>query len=353
MSDSARSSEEPNEVACSWNPVEVGPRVDPESVGSRTGSTRSWEAGSRDGFKMAACLPFRKEGRADVCRRICENLRHNLDGLRHDEKETFVRETQALYLSVLDAAVHGPARVSTPEAATILGVSRHSVRRVKTFRMIQVNRTRKGSKERRVLTQKKWTHKGNGSEDDVASQPAWRLDATTTPRRSRPWWTRSLKDQFTLFATFGSRGHDGRHITLSQSDKWMKQAGVVDGRTLTTTDTGILFRKMSPNHVWMTFGEWHAFVQRLADDKDVDEDAFREALVLCGPPTGCHTTDPDQDGLLDRLTDVHLYGGTHRRRFDAAGRGRGLLGRRDAADVLSLHRAAPSPEGLLPVSPKG
>ena len=34
-----------------------------------------------------------------------------------------MRETQALYLSIIDAAVHGPERVSTPDVADILGIS--------------------------------------------------------------------------------------------------------------------------------------------------------------------------------------------------------------------------------------
>ena len=61
--------------------------------------------------------------------------------------------------------------------------------------------------------------------------------------------------------------------------------------------------------------------------------------------------DIDNDGLLTRLTNVNLYGGTHRRRFDSEGRGLGISGRRDANDLLSLRKVSPSPEGLLASSP--
>ncbi len=54
-----------------------------------------------------------------------------------------------------------------------------------------------------------------------------------------------LKEQFVTFSQFGDRNSDGKHITLSRSDKWLKQAGVVDDEFVTTTDTAILFRKMS------------------------------------------------------------------------------------------------------------
>ena len=52
-----------------------------------------------------------------------------------------------------------------------------------------------------------------------------------------------FKDQFKAFSKFGDTKSDGKHITLSQSDKWMKQAKVIDGKKVTTTDTGIYFKK--------------------------------------------------------------------------------------------------------------
>lgn len=53
----------------------------------------------------------------------------------------------------------------------------------------------------------------------------------------------SFKAQFKAFSKFGDTKSDGRYITLTQSDKWMKQAKVVDGKKITTTDTGIYFKK--------------------------------------------------------------------------------------------------------------
>ena len=55
----------------------------------------------------------------------------------------------------------------------------------------------------------------------------------------------ALKDQFEAFAKFGDKAADGKTIKLSQSDKWFKQAKVIDGKKVTTTDTGIAFRKIS------------------------------------------------------------------------------------------------------------
>ena len=55
----------------------------------------------------------------------------------------------------------------------------------------------------------------------------------------------ALKEQFEAFSKFGDKSADGKTIKLSQSDKWFKQAKVIDGKKITTTDTGIAFRKIS------------------------------------------------------------------------------------------------------------
>ena len=53
----------------------------------------------------------------------------------------------------------------------------------------------------------------------------------------------NLREQFKAFSKFGDTKSDGRLLTLSQSDKWMKQAKVVDNKTISTTDTAITFKK--------------------------------------------------------------------------------------------------------------
>ena len=54
-----------------------------------------------------------------------------------------------------------------------------------------------------------------------------------------------LKAQFEAFAKFGDKAADGKTIKLSQSDKWFKQAKVIEPKKMSTTDTGIAFRKIS------------------------------------------------------------------------------------------------------------
>ena len=41
---------------------------------------------------------------------------------------------------------------------------------------------------------------------------------------------------------FGGSETQGQVITLTQSDKWLRQAGVLDTWTITTIDTALAFR---------------------------------------------------------------------------------------------------------------
>jgi len=54
----------------------------------------------------------------------------------------------------------------------------------------------------------------------------------------------NIKDQFAAFSKFGDATSDGKQISLSNADKWMKQAKVIDGKKITTTDTSIAFKKL-------------------------------------------------------------------------------------------------------------
>ena len=51
----------------------------------------------------------------------------------------------------------------------------------------------------------------------------------------------------------------------SQSDKWLKQSEVIDGRVITTTDSAILWRRMSKSHIWMNLHEWLSYIEQLAE----------------------------------------------------------------------------------------
>jgi len=137
----------------------------------------------------------------------------------------------------------------------------------------------------------------------------------------------ALKEQFEAFSKFGDKSADGKTIKLSQSDKWFKQAKVIDGKKVTTTDTGIAFRKISKNSPKISFTDWNKYLDEIAKTKSQDSNELRGKLIECGKPGFTGATSVAKSSALDRLTDTSRYGGTHRQRFDSEGKGRGKDGR--------------------------
>ncbi|OXU19725.1 hypothetical protein TSAR_004953, partial [Trichomalopsis sarcophagae] len=94
--------------------------------------------------------------------------------------------------------------------------------------------------------------------------------------------TGSFIASFKAFSKFGDTKSDGKHITLSQSDKWMKQAKVIDGKKITTTDTGIYFKKQKS--MKLSLEQYKAFLDELAKSKKVELAEIKSKMANCGPP---------------------------------------------------------------------
>lgn len=90
-----------------------------------------------------------------------------------------------------------------------------------------------------------------------------------------------LKECFKAFSKFGDTKSDGKLITLSQSDKWMKQAKVFD-KTITTTDSAIHFKKLKSLKVG--YADYNKFLEDLATTKKVDLAVIKEKMASCGLP---------------------------------------------------------------------
>jgi len=91
----------------------------------------------------------------------------------------------------------------------------------------------------------------------------------------------SFSDQFKAFSKFGDCKSDGKLITLSQSDKWMKQAKVID-KKITTTDTGIHFKKFKAMKI--SLSDYNKFLEDLAKTKKVELSEIKQKLAGCGAP---------------------------------------------------------------------
>lgn len=161
----------------------------------------------------------------------------------------------------------------------------------------------------------------------------------------------TFKDQFKAFSKFGDIKSDGKHITLSQSDKWMKQAKVID-KKITTTDTAIHFKKLKSLKVTVT--DYNKFLEDLAITKKVDLEEIKSKMANCGAPGIIQRTvnsifrflyvslfqflikpqfQPGKAAAtVNRLTDASKYTGSHKERFDDSGKGKGIAGRKELVD---------------------
>lgn len=162
---------------------------------------------------------------------------------------------------------------------------------------------------------------GGGGENVKPATPP----GTPTPPPS------TFTEQFKLFAKFGDPKSDGKHITLSNSDKWMKQAKVIDAKKITTTDTGIYFKKLKSVKVGIV--DYKKFLEDLAKNKKVELENIKGKLANCGPPGHHGVGKVPNTSTVDRLLDSTKYTGTHKQRFDGSGKGKGIAGRKDVVDA--------------------
>jgi len=132
-----------------------------------------------------------------------------------------------------------------------------------------------------------------------------------------------LKNQFQLFSKFGDKSSDGSSIKLSQSDKWFKQAGIIRPRGISTTDTGIAFRKVSKKAPRLSFPTWCQYLEEVAATKKRNVNLIKTKLVECGPPGISGGTKVVKSAAMRRLTAVSAFGGAQRPRVDSPGRVKG------------------------------
>lgn len=150
-----------------------------------------------------------------------------------------------------------------------------------------------------------------------------------TPKATPPVSMAAFREQFKAFSKFGDTKSDGKNMTLSQSDKWMKQAKVID-KKITTTDTGIHFKKLKS--MKLSFEDYNKFLEDLAKTKKVELEEIKSKLANCGAP-GVHNSTPGKAAeTVARLTDTSKYTGSHKQRFDETGKGKGIAGRKDLPD---------------------
>lgn len=136
----------------------------------------------------------------------------------------------------------------------------------------------------------------------------------------------TIEELFEQFAKFGDKKSTGQQITLTNIDKWMKQANIFN-KKLTTTDTGIAFKKFKTKTI--DFDTFKLLLEDLAKTMKIDVAELIKKLEECGAPGTTKTTKTDDADAVNRLTDTKTYTGTHKERFDDEGKGKGIEGRSD------------------------
>ena len=143
-----------------------------------------------------------------------------------------------------------------------------------------------------------------------------------------------MEDVFKSFCNFGA-GKDGSVATMDSSKlaKLTRDLKLLD-KKLTAIEVDIIFSKVkAKNERKITFAQFKEVVKLMAEKKypGDEEGVSKLEKKICtseGPKT-TGATKSVKSPAVERLTDPTKYTGSHKERFDEAGKGKGLEGRYD------------------------
>ncbi|KAI4583009.1 hypothetical protein MJG53_008222 [Ovis ammon polii x Ovis aries] len=143
---------------------------------------------------------------------------------------------------------------------------------------------------------------------------------------------------FQRFAVFGESSSSGTEMNNKNFSKLCKDCGIMDGKTVTSTDVDIVFSKVkAKNARTITFQQFQEAMKELGQKrfkgKSPDEALENIYKLMEGKdPATTGVTKATTVGGVSRLTDTSKYTGTHKERFDESGKGKGIAGREDVTD---------------------
>ena len=158
-----------------------------------------------------------------VEQRIVSNLRYSLEQLKLSSEGDQYRQ-------LVDSVVVGPAHVRQQDLTEVLGINQEFIVRSKQTRLDLIQSG----------AQPDWTERENTGlrSQSVPVQGRRRLRRDLQVPASS--LSSGLERQFQQVCRFG--GCQGSMITLTESDKWMRLAKLLDNWNVTTMDTALAFR---------------------------------------------------------------------------------------------------------------
>ena len=164
------------------------------------------------------------------------------------------------YNQLVDSVVVGPANVTSSDVNMVLGVNAEVYNRSRKKRTELIEsgdkpswlekETSSGRSQRlRSLPnisqygKRKLSNAGYRQGRATRSLPSGSLGGSTGGNNSL--LRSALERQFDMFSRFGGSETQGNQITLTQSDKLLRQARVIDSWNVTTIDTALAFRLMT------------------------------------------------------------------------------------------------------------
>lgn len=95
--------------------------------------------------------------------------------------------------------------------------------------------------------------------------------------------TAEFNSQFEAFAKFGDKKSSGKDISLTQSDKWLKQAKVLgEGEAIPIADAAIYFKAMKQPR--LSLAQYLKFLEQLTSRKEGLLDDVKNKMTTCGAP---------------------------------------------------------------------
>merc|ERR1719187_816300 len=147
-----------------------------------------------------------------------------------------------------------------------------------------------------------------------------------------------LKESFLKFANQGKGV--GKTVTEIDNKNWNKLCKdcKLYNKTCTSTDGDIAFAKhCGKGRKTLGFAGFCALLDELAvkhfktSSSEDAKEKFRMLVINAGGPKAVGTTKVTNSSVTDRMTDASKYTGSHKERFDADGKGKGIEGRADVA----------------------